>query len=52
MSDAERRGRMLIVDDEEINRLILANLFEDEFEIEEAADGQEALEALLAAPGG
>ena len=43
---------MLIVDDEEINRLILANLFEDEFEIEEAADGQEALDALLAAPGG
>lgn len=52
MSEAERRGRMLIVDDEEINRLILANLFEDEFEIEEAADGQEALDALLAAPGG
>ena len=52
MSEAERRGRMLIVDDEEINRLILANLFEGEFEIEEAADGQEALDALLAAPGG
>ena len=52
MSEAERCGRMLIVDDEEINRLILANLFEDEFEIEEAADGQEVLDALLAAPGG
>ena len=52
MSEAEKRGRMLIVDDEEINRLILANLFEGEFEIEEAADGQEALDALLAAPGG
>ena len=52
MAAAELRGRILIVDDEEINRLILANLFQEEFDIEEAADGQEALEALLAAPDG
>lgn len=46
------RGRILVVDDEEINRLILANLFEEHFEVEEAADGQEALDAILADPNG
>lgn len=46
------RGRILVVDDEEINRLILANLFEEHFEVEEVADGQEALDAILADPNG
>ena len=43
---------MLVVDDEEINRLILRNLFEEDFPIEEAADGLEALEKVLASPHG
>ena len=45
------RGRMLVVDDE-INRAILANLFEGHFEVDEAADGREALDALLGDPSG
>lgn len=45
-------GRMLVVDDEEINRMILANLFEGHFEVEEASNGREALGALLANPSG
>ncbi len=45
-------GRMLVVDDEEINRMILANLFEGHFEVEEASNGREALDALLANPSG
>lgn len=37
---------LLIVDDEEINRIILANLFEEEYHILEAGDGQQALDVL------
>lgn len=37
---------LLIVDDEEINRAILANLFDKEYHILEAADGREALDIL------
>lgn len=37
---------LLIVDDEEINRAILGNLFDQEYPILEAADGQEALDIL------
>lgn len=46
-----RKGRILVVDDEEINRLILANLFEEHFDVDEASDGREALEVILANPG-
>lgn len=42
---------LLIVDDEEINRAILANLFEKEYRILEAADGAQALEVLQAEEG-
>ena len=37
---------ILIVDDMEINRAILAEGFKDEHEILEAADGEEALELI------
>ena len=43
-------GRLLIVDDEEINRLILSNLFEGIYEVDEAADGREALDKIEADP--
>lgn len=37
-----RKQQILIVDDEEVNRTILNGLFQDEYEIIEAANGQEA----------
>lgn len=37
---------LLIVDDIDINRAILADIFEDEYGILEASDGREALDAL------
>ena len=43
-------GRLLIVDDEEINRLILSNLFEGIYEVDEAVDGREALDMIEADP--
>ncbi len=46
MSDASR-PRILIVDDEENIRHLLRLAFEDEFEVVEAADGQEALDKAL-----
>ena len=40
------KRQMLIVDDEEVNRIILSGVFEDEYEILEASNGQEANEIL------
>lgn len=37
-----KKQQILIVDDEEVNRTILNGLFQDEYEIIEAANGQEA----------
>lgn len=37
---------MLIVDDEELNRAIIANLFQDEYDIVEAQDGLQGLELI------
>lgn len=37
---------ILIVDDQEINRVILAELFKDEYEIVEAENGEEALKII------
>lgn len=37
------RQQVLIVDDEEVNRVILKQIFEDEFDTLEAADGQNAI---------
>ena len=42
----EKTLRMLVVDDEVINRTILNNIFESDFSIMEAANGEEALELL------
>jgi len=47
MSQSDRKqNKLLIIDDSEINRSILADILEKEFEILEAADGVEAI-ALL-----
>lgn len=40
------KKRILIVDDQEINRVILAELFKDEYEILEAENGEEALKII------
>ena len=37
---------LLIVDDVEMNRAILSSIFEDEYKIIEAENGQEALKML------
>lgn len=41
---------LLIVDDDEINRAILEQIFAPYYTIRQAEDGQEGLEAILAAP--
>lgn len=41
-----KRNKILIVDDVEVNRSILAQLFEKEYQILEAENGQEALDLL------
>lgn len=42
----ERRPKILIVDDSEMNRAILSEILHDDFEIVEAADGSAAMEIL------
>ena len=42
----ENKENLLIVDDEEINRAVLANIFSGEYHIIEAEDGMEALEII------
>lgn len=42
----KRRDTLLIVDDMEVNRTILRNVFEQEYDILEAKDGQQALTLL------
>ena len=42
---------MLIIDDDPINRAILANIFQERYIIEQASDGDEGLERILADPG-
>ena len=43
-------GTLLIVDDSEINRAILAEIFRGMYRLEEAENGQEALEQIQAGP--
>lgn len=40
------RQKILIVDDEEVNRAILKQLFQDEYEILQASNGQEAIDRI------
>ena len=40
------RKKLLIADDSEMNRAILANMLEQDYEIMEVSDGKEALAAL------
>lgn len=42
----QTEGMLLVVDDDEMNRAILSNIFQDEFQVLEAEDGQQGL-ALL-----
>ena len=44
------QSTLLIVDDDEINRAILEQIFAPYYAIRQAEDGQEGLEAILAAP--
>ncbi|MBD5529954.1 MAG: response regulator [Lachnospiraceae bacterium] len=41
-----KRQKILIVDDEEVNRAILDNLFHDEYDIVQAANGREAIQQI------
>lgn len=41
-----QKKRVLIVDDKSVNRYVLRNLFEDEYEITECVDGKEAIAVL------
>ena len=43
MNENLQKPLMLIVDDVEINRVILAQFFKDDYEICEASNGEEAL---------
>lgn len=40
------KQRVLIVDDEEVNRVVLKEIFRDEYDTLEAADGQEAISQI------
>ena len=39
-------SKLLVVEDDEINRFLLASIFEDEYQVLEAANGEEALNLL------
>ena len=41
-----KKGLVLIVDDDNVSREILKNLFEDKYDIEEAANGKEAMDII------
>lgn len=45
-TEQKRRQRLLIADDSEINRSILADMLGEEYEIMEAENGLEAVSAL------
>ena len=46
MSENATREQILIVDDEEVNRTILSLMFDADYDIVEAANGMEAIEAV------
>lgn len=45
------RKKLLVADDSEMNRAILANMLDHDFEIIEVSDGREAIAALQAYRG-
>ncbi|MBQ3496645.1 MAG: response regulator, partial [Oscillospiraceae bacterium] len=47
MRHYDASARILIVDDDNMNRSILHTLFEDEYDVLEACDGQEAIDILV-----
>lgn len=47
MRHYDASARILIVDDDDMNRDILRTLFEDEYDVLEARDGQEAIDLLI-----
>lgn len=47
MTTTRMPGKILIVDDDELNRMILANIFSDDYEILEASNGEEGVRLLL-----
>lgn len=50
LSPGDASGRLLIVDDDAINRAILENIFAPFYAIDEAEDGDEGLAKILARP--
>lgn len=42
----QKRGKLLIVDDEAVNRALLASYLEEEYEIIQAVDGKDAIEKI------
>ena len=50
--EREKEGALLIVDDDELNRAVLRNIFEPDYPIWEAGDGLQGLEAVLEIPLG
>lgn len=46
MSENATRQQLLIVDDEEVNRTILSLMFDSDYDIVEAPNGMEAIEAI------
>ena len=46
MTDGKQRPEILIVDDSELNRMLLAEILQDEYALTEAADGVEAVSLL------
>lgn len=46
MSENATREQILIVDDEEVNRTILSLMFDADYDIVEAPNGMEAIEAI------
>ena len=49
--EREKEGALLIVDDDELNRAVLRNIFEPYYPIWEAGDGRQGLEAVLEGQG-
>ena len=46
LSDREDQERLLVVDDSELNRALLANIFDEDYQILEAENGREGLDTI------